>query len=185
MKILHVTNAVGWSGGLEQMSLLIRELARRGHQNFVITQPGSELIAKISDCAQRLIEVSMRQDYDLIAAHKIRRAVVETAPDVVHAHHPTAHALALVALSFTSAPPFVVSRRVSFSPRKNPFSRWKYCSRRITRFVAVSQAVKQTLVDGGVDAGKVDVIYSSAKVKEFFPRSPDARLLAELGIPEG
>ncbi len=185
MKILHVTNAVGWSGGLEQMSLMIRELARRGHQNIVVTPPGSELIAKISDCAAGTRQIPMRQDYDLIGAHKIRRAVFETSPDIVHAHHPTAHALTLVALSFTSAPPYVVSRRVSFSPRKNPFSRWKYGSARITRFVAVSQAVKQTLVDGGVNADKVEVIYSSAKIKEFFPKPPSAAVRSELKIPEG
>lgn len=185
MRILHVTNAVGWSGGLEQMSLMLRELAARGHENHVIAPPGSELFAKVAGSVCSAKEISMHQDYDLIAACKIRAYVKETAPDVVHAHHPMAHALTLVALSFMERPPYVVSRRVSFSPRKNPFSRWKYGSGRITRFVAVSEAVKQTLAEGGVDPAKVGVIYSSAKTDEFFPRPPSEAVRKELKIPEG
>ncbi len=185
MRVLHATNAVGWSGGLEQMSLMIRELSMRGHENYIIAPPGSEIIPKILDCVKGVQQISMHQDYDLIAACKIRSYVKKVCPSLVHAHHPMAHALTLLALSFTSVPPFIVSRRVSFSPRKNPFSRWKYGSGRINRFVAVSRAVKQTLVEGGVDAAKVEVIYSSAQLKEFSPRPPDLKIKSDLKVPDG
>lgn len=185
MKILHVTNAVGWSGGMAQMGLLIRELARRGHENVLVCQAGCELLPKIADVPVATEILHMHQDYDVIAAYKLDQIIHRMKPDVVHAHHPMAHAIALLAMTFHAQPPLVVSRRVSFSPRKNPFSRWKYRSGHIAKYSVVSQAVRDTLVKGGVQPEKIEVIYSSVDPEKFAPRPASPALRKELGIPEG
>jgi glycosyltransferase involved in cell wall biosynthesis len=131
----------------------------------------------------RIELIPMFQDYDLIAAWKLRRLVRKTRPDIVHTHHATAHAVTLLALSFTDRPPLIVSRRVSFSPRRNPFSRWKYRSARIDRYVVVSRSVMDTLVRGGVDREKIRVVYSAVNPDEF-KVDPSDSLRRELGIPE-
>lgn len=183
MKILHVTNAVGWSGGMKQILVLAEELEKRGHENILVCPPGCELIPRLAGTKVRIELLPMFQDYDLIAAWKLRRLVRETRPDIVHAHHATAHAVALLALTLTARPPFVVSRRVSFSPRRNPFSRWKYRSGRIDRYVVVSRSVRDTLVRGGVDRDKIRVIYSAVNPDEFKVDSSDP-LRRELGLNE-
>ncbi|MBI2915403.1 MAG: glycosyltransferase family 4 protein [Elusimicrobia bacterium] len=185
MKILHVTNAVGWSGGMEQMGLLLAELKKRGHTNILVCPPGSELISQISPLGIPVHTVPMFQDYDLIAAYRCRRWISQYQPEIVHAHHPIAHAISLLALTATQKPAFVVSRRVSFSPRRNPFSLWKYQSGRIHAYTVVSQSVRQTLIQGGVEPSKIEVIYSAFDPKEFAPKSAHETLKQFLQIPAG
>jgi len=55
------------------------------------------------------------------------------------------------------AKPLVVARRVAFPLKRGIASRWKY--RRAAAYLAVSEFVKQVLVDGGVDADRVAVVY--------------------------
>jgi hypothetical protein len=76
-------------------------------------------------------------------------------PDLVHAHDARAHAVALAALVGRRTIPLVVTRRVAFVPR----GRIKY-GPRVARFIAISNAVKDALVAGGVDAQRIDVVYS-------------------------
>jgi glycosyltransferase involved in cell wall biosynthesis len=175
---------VGWSGGMEQMSLLMAGLEGRGHQNVLVCPPGSELIQKISKAVQVYL-LPMFQDYDLIAAWKLNRLIRTVQPDVVHAHHPMAHAIALVALSFGNPTPLVVSRRVSFSLRKNPFSQWKYQSSRIHKYSVVSHAVQQTLVQGGVPESKIEVIYSAVNPNSFIAKKSVSEIKQELKIQDG
>lgn len=184
MKILHVTNAVEWSGGMEQISLLVTELEKNGHENLLACPPGSKLLEKLPHLKEKFHLIPMRQDYDVIAARKLRRLWQKTSTEIVHAHHSTAHAVALLSVLFSKIPPLIITRRVSFPPRKNPFSRWKYLSRRIHAYSVVSQSIKDTLVSAGVDSDKIRVIYSAANPEKFSPREPDKHLRKELGIPE-
>ncbi len=185
MKIIHVTNAVGWSGGCQQLTYLIEGLEALGHQNILVCPPRSELLARLSKTSAVFETCSMFQDYDLFAARRIRNLVKKYAPDILHTHHAMAHAISLVALQGTHSPPLVVSRRVSFKMRNNIFSRWKYGSRRIQRYVAVSHAIKGTLIQGGVPAPRIQVIYSAYDARNFFPQPPHPKIVAELKIPNG
>ncbi len=185
MKILHVTNAVGWSGGCQQLTYLIEGLEAKGHENILVCPPKSELILRLSRTSTPIEIFHMIQDYDLIAAYHLRNVIRRYSPDVVHAHHSMAHAIALVSLMLKESPSLVVSRRVSFKPRKNIFSLWKYRSKKICRYVAVSQSIKQTLMEGGVPSKRIEVIYSAYDANSFFPQEPNKKILEELKIPEG
>ncbi len=184
MKILHITNGVEWSGGMEQITLLITALKARGHTNLLACPPGSKLIDRLKPLSIDITAISMLQDYDLIAAWKIRAMVQRDRPDVVHTHHAIAHAVTLVALAGMKKPPLVVSRRVSFPPKKNPFSRWKYCSSRINAYTVVSRSVKETLVAGGVHAEKIHVVYSALDPERFSNLPATSETKKSLGIPE-
>lgn len=184
MKIFHVTNAVQWSGGMEQISLLIAELQKKGQENVLVCPPGSELIQRFSGSGIKIELLPIFQDYDLIAVWKLKRFIRFHLPDVVHAHHSMAHAIALLSVIGRKRPALVISRRVSFPPRKNPFSKWKYKSKRINKYVVVSQGVKETLIRGGVESSRIDVIYSAVNPEQFRIRSPNPQLRRELNIPE-
>ena len=73
--------------------------------------------------------------------------------DLVHAHDARSHALA-VALARA---PVVVSRRVAFPIRTGLLSRWKY--RQAAHFIAVSEFVRARLVECGIPAEKISVVY--------------------------
>jgi glycosyltransferase involved in cell wall biosynthesis len=186
VKVLHVTESRSWSGGTVQLWNLCMALGRRGHEAGLFCPPNAELLKHTPGSGVRVWTRGMRQDYDLPAAWTLAKAVREFKPDVVHAHHPRAHALSLLAGLFAPMPRLVVSRRVSFRFKPwNVFSHLKYRSGRISAYTAVSSDIGKGLVEQGVRADKVHVIHSGVDVKKFSPRPPSAEVRAALKLPAG
>jgi glycosyltransferase involved in cell wall biosynthesis len=79
----------------------------------------------------------------------------------------------------------VISRRVAHRPKQNLGSRIKYTSRAVTRIVAVSSAVKDVLVDYGVDPARVEVVYDGTDPFRYRAGLDRARVRRELGVPDG
>src|SRR4030067_1393500 len=124
----------------------------------------------------------MRQDYDLIAAWKLRDLIRKHSFDLIHAHHPTAHAISLIAARLSGIPGLVVTRRVIFKIKRNPFSRWKYLSHRINRFVAASNAIGRILQRYGVPPARVAVIPDAVDLERFNPKYDREEARKQLGI---
>jgi glycosyltransferase involved in cell wall biosynthesis len=184
MRLLHVTESRGWSGGTVQLWSLCRGLVERGHAAALFCPPDGELARRLPGSGVVSFACPLRRDYDLRAARRLAEAVRSFRPDVVHAHHPRAHAIALLAGFFGPLPRLVVSRRVSFRLKKwNIFSQWKYRSSRIRSFVAVSEDIRRVLIEGGVPAGRLVVIHSGVDTRRFAPRPTDETLRRELGLP--
>lgn len=184
MRVLHVTESRSWSGGTVQLWNLAAGLVKRGHAAALFCPPEAEILRHVPNSRVVVTECPLREDYDLRAAWRLARAIRAFRPDIVHAHHPRAHATALLANLFTAVPRLVVSRRVSFRLKKwNPFSQWKYRSRAIRTFVAVSEDIRRVLIDGGVSPDKVTVIHSGVDVTKFAPRPPADQLRRDLGLP--
>jgi len=126
----------------------------------------------------------MRQDYDVFAAAHVRRLVARYRPDVLHAQHSTAHAVALMAAWGLRSPVFAVTRRVVFPLGQNIFSRLKYLTKRINGYVAISNAVKEILVRAGVSPARVEVIPSVTDEPGDSPPNQQS-LFGELGLTAG
>lgn len=56
--------------------------------------------------------------------------------------------------------PFVVTRRVPFTPKS---VRVKY-GERVTRFIAISRAVREAMVAGGIASSRIDVVHSGVEL---------------------
>ena len=121
----------------------------------MIAAPDAPLIRRLRSAGIAAAAVRMRGDWDLAAARRVRAVLRTWNADVVHAHDARAHAIALAALIGRRTLPLVVTRRVPFVPR----GRLKY-GRRVARFIAISSAVRDALVAGGVDQARIDLVYS-------------------------
>lgn len=169
-----------------QLWHLCRALVKRGHEAGLFCPLEAELMKHAPGSGVRVWNRAMRQDYDVPAARAIARAIREFRPDVVHAHHPRAHALCLIAGFFAPIPRLVVSRRVSFRFKPwNIFSHLKYRTGRIAAYTAVSADIGRGLIDQGVRPEKVNTIYSGVDVDKFAPRPPAESVRASLGVPAG
>jgi hypothetical protein len=80
-----------------------------------------------------------------------------------------------------------VSRRVAFPPQTNPLSHWKY--RRAAHYLAVSHFVERTLLESGIDASKITVVYDGVPVlppsngsEILVPKSPDPAKGTEMAL---
>ncbi|MBK8250776.1 MAG: glycosyltransferase family 4 protein [Gemmatimonadetes bacterium] len=175
LRLLHVDAGREWRGGQRQVFLLARGQRDRGGEPLVIAQADSPLVKRLRAAGMAASSLRMRGDWDLGAARRLRAHIKAWRPDVVHAHDARSHALALVALLGLPRIPLVVTRRVVFVPR----GRLKY-GRRVSRFIAISQAVRSALVEGGVTEDRIDVVYSGVPA----PRpEPPRDWRVELGWP--
>lgn len=111
--------------------------------------------------------VSIRQDYDLAAARAIARIARERGAGLIHAHHPKAHAVCVLSRWLWTGVPLVVTRRVINPIRKNPFSRFKYNSAKIGRYIAVCQAAADELAAVGVARDRISVIPSGIDTRRW------------------
>ncbi|MBL0058666.1 MAG: glycosyltransferase [Elusimicrobia bacterium] len=184
MRILHVTESRSWSGGTVQLWNLCVGLVRRGHAAALFCPPESELLRHLPESRVEVTVCPLREDYDLRAAWRLAQTIRRFKPDVVHAHHPRAHAIALLAGLFAPVPRLVVSRRVSFRLKKwNVFSQWKYRTKKIRTYVAVSEDIRRVLIGGGVAPDKITVIHSGVDVQRFAPRPAADYLRRDLKLP--
>jgi glycosyltransferase involved in cell wall biosynthesis len=188
-RVLFVSEANEWTGGTAQLLLLAEGLKTKGWDVVIGCRPGSGLSRHAADRGLSTFLVPLREDYDLISGFELAKYIRDKKVDIIHAHHNRSHACCLLAQAVLAAHgetrPFVVSRRVSFSPGKNPFSLWKYRSSLITRIVAVADAVKEVLVKAGVPEQRVEVIRSGVDLARFSPRRASDAQKRALGLPAG
>jgi glycosyltransferase involved in cell wall biosynthesis len=155
LRSLHLDAGRAWRGGQRQVFLLARELRARGAEPLVVGVRGAPLLERAQAAGLATAAASMRADWDLRSAKRVRAIVRTWRPDVVHAHDARSHAIALIALAGDSTP-LVVTRRVTFSLKA---VRVKY-GPRVNRYVAISQAVKAAMVRDGISPQRIDVVHS-------------------------
>ncbi|HVE31923.1 MAG TPA: glycosyltransferase family 4 protein [Gemmatimonadaceae bacterium] len=177
LRVLHIDTERGWRGGERQALWLAGELAKRGHRSIVAARAGEPLARRAEEAGLDVAFSNPLGELDPGAALRLRAVVRRERIDVVHAH--TAHAVAAGALATIGThTPMVVARRVDFPLRANVGTRWKYG--RAAAIIAVSEAVRRVLADGGINPSLITVVPDGVDVhRPVEPASPAT--LAELG----
>lgn len=170
------------TGSVRQMLEAACELSRRGHQVVVVTRPDPRIAAELTNTAVHYHPLPLRHELDLASARQFARLAQELRLQVVHVHKGIAHAVALAASFMGAHYALFVNRGVSFPV--GFFSRWKYRSSRVTKVVAVCEAIRQVvLASTGLPADKVVTVYAGVDTERFHPQRVDAsRFRQELGI---
>ncbi len=175
-RVLHLDSGQSWRGGQRQVLLLALGLRDRGHEPLLIGAPDSPLVKRAQAAGLAVAAIPMIADWDLRAARRIRARMKAWRPDIVHAHDARSHALALLAL-LGSKTPLVVTRRVIFPPKSIGL---KY-GERVTKFVAISNAVRDAMVSRGIAPDRIEVVHSGVRLPSPDVTPRDWR--EELGWP--
>ena len=180
-RVLHLNTEHGWRGGEYQTLALARGLQARGIEALLVVQPDSPLLAKADAAGLQRAALAMRGECDLRAARKLAGLIRKEEIDLLHYH--TAHAVTLGTLAslFCGRRAAVAARRVSFPLRGGPFARLKY-SYRVDRVVAVSEAIRRSLIARGLEPGRVVTVHSGIEPDRFVNGDPK-RLRASLPEP--
>lgn len=179
-RIVHIDDGHGWRGGQHQVFLLLRELASLGLKQLLVTQPGSPLQRRAATLPIQIAEKRMRGEWDLFASAAIAREARAFGATLLHAHTGHAHTLGLRAAR-RSGLPLVVTRRVDFAIRAGFFSRRKYTAEG-QHFIAISQAVRTVLQQGGVAPGAISLVHSGVPPIDSAAAWSRERVRSELGI---
>jgi glycosyltransferase involved in cell wall biosynthesis len=181
LTILHVDTERGWRGGERQALWLARGVARAGHRSLVAARADEPLAGRAATSGLEVIPCAPAGELDLRAALALRRTIRRERVDIVHAH--TAHAVALAALAtLATSARMVLTRRVDFPLRANPFTRWKYG--RADAIIAISHVVQRILVESGIPAARITVVPSGVDLSRTIAPAP-REVLAGLGVPAG
>ncbi len=175
-RVLHIDSGQTWRGGQRQVLLLALGLRDRGHEPLLIAAPESPLLKRAQAQGLAVAAIPMIADWDINAARRIRARMRAWKADVVHAHDARSHALGLIAL-LGSDTPLVVTRRVAFPPKSVGL---KY-GERVTRFIAISNAVRDAMISRGISSERIEVVHSGVTMPDPDVVPRDWRI--ELGWP--
>ncbi len=180
MKILHIDEQTPWRGGEQQACWLIQGLCSYGFEVYAVGKKESAFINQLrKDSNVKTLALPLCSEFDLYSAWKIAQISKAEKIDILHAHTSHAHTLAMMSTWFYAAPKIVVSRRVSFPPNKNIFSKWKY--NHIDLILAVSYYVAKILKEHGIPENKIQVVRSSINLSHI---EVPPYTKSELGIEE-
>ncbi|MBX3174632.1 MAG: glycosyltransferase family 4 protein [Gemmatimonadaceae bacterium] len=154
-RILLVDAGTTWRGAQRQLLLLAHGLRARGIEPLVCVPPRSRLLDECKRAGVATAVRAMRAGFDPLAVRGLRRLISTWHPALVHAHDPRSHALLLAALAARRDPaPLVVTRRMATPPR----GRLRH-GQRVARFIAITEAVRGALRDGGVADNRIVLVH--------------------------
>ena len=180
LSLAHVTGETGFSGGEQQVFLLLEGLRKRGHHSVLLCPPGSR---SQHEAARRGIEarsIRMGNEWSLRSMWEMRRELRASAPDLVHLHTGRANWLGGLA-AWNLGLPALSTRRMDRAVKRNARTRFMY-SRVVRRVVAISGAVRARLIEGGVPPGMIRVITSAVDPEALYPQLGRAATRAQAGL---
>jgi glycosyltransferase involved in cell wall biosynthesis len=179
MRVFHIDRQRSWTGQISRQFQTVQGLIERGHQGGFIVHPGSQLAERARGAGIEGLVVPMR-------GWRFHTSVVQLAwrlrgrqIDVLHAHGARDHLLALMAARLVGIP-HVVRTKHNHTPLRGHMSRW--VMRRTSRVVAVSNFVRDQLVEQGLAADHVETIIDAVDVERFRPRDRDPDCARAFGI---
>ncbi|MFO8007052.1 MAG: glycosyltransferase [Candidatus Brocadiia bacterium] len=185
-RVLHVDEQEGWRGGEQQMLYLARGLKQRGYRTAAVVRPDAAGVERLAEAGISTHQMRMKGEADLGAARRIARLARRGEYNILHSH--TAHAQMLAQLAsrlFWAGAKVVAHRRIEFPVGRGLFGlgRLKYRFG-VDAYVAISNRVKQTLLEAGVPEWRVFVVRSVTDPARFTDVDPAPDLRESLGIPE-
>ena len=172
MRVLLADLETAWRGGQSQALLLLRGLRARGHEAELLSVSGAVLAerARVAGIPVHVAAATFRRPQ---AAWVLRRILRERRFEIIHANEAHALTAAWLAGAHRRAP-VVVSRRVAFPLGAGQLARARYRAAR--RVLAISNFVAKSVVDSGVPASVVSVVYDGVELPP--PAAVDSRTRA-------
>lgn len=170
MKILHVSSAIDWRGGEQQIVYLAEELSKIEDVYQVVLCPRDSVLEEKT--LTRGIPVKTFSKgffHHLVLAFTIKKICSSEKFDCIHIHDAHSHTSAIIAASLLgNKTKLILSRKVDFKIKQNWFSRFKYNHENITAIICVSKAVKSILEFDITNKNiKLRVIYDGIDTSRF------------------
>lgn len=168
MKIIHVSSALSWRGGEQQIAYLLVELAKRNIPQVVFCPEGSPLH---SFCKKNGIAVKTyrkRSGFDFLIALQLTLLCRKAERPIIHAHDSHSHTAAFLSVAFfMNKVPIVLHRRVSFLIKRNLLSDIKYNHSAITHIICVSDHARAQVNSRLLKTDKTVTIHDGIDLSKF------------------
>jgi glycosyltransferase involved in cell wall biosynthesis len=181
LSLFQIDAGKEWRGGQRQSFFLAKELKRRGYSFQYVVQPGSPLHQKAKEAGLPVFPLKISSEADIVSILRLFLAMKRKKCRLVNYHDAHSVAVGSVAASLAKVPLRVISRRVDFPLNKNILSRRKY-TKNVDAIIAISEGVKNVLIEGGVDARRIHVIPDGIDFAPFEDKTSRDYLRQELSF---
>lgn len=182
MHILHLSTALTWRGGEQQIAYLYKGLHSLKVRQTLLCSSKSALMGYCNKYSLHFTHIPKRGSLSWEYAKKIKELVAKENITVIHVHDSHAHNNAILASTFLGVKtPIVLHRRVDFAVTDNFLSKYKYNHQNIKRIICVSQAIKDITAPAIKNQTKLCVIHSG--IDTTLETEVDGRLRQELKLP--
>lgn len=187
IKIVNVISDTNIGGAGKCLINFCRNFDKSKFDISIVLPKDSKLIEKLQDTGVKIIELDGLKDksWDFKALFALIKILREESPDIVHTHSSITARLAAkfvkdCKIVFTRHSVFPVSNWVKSVP-----GRWinKTINENLSdRIIAVAEAAKENLTDGGVSPDKIDVVLNGVERIEKNSEQDKENLKKKLGI---
>ena len=171
LRILHINPEMSWGGGEHQLHSLMSALKQRGHVQTLVCQPGSLLSTRFAQEGTPIERIRMRNELSIVGITHLRRIFRKGPFDVVHFHTARAHMLGAMA-TWSSEPPIRIATRRMEHRTGGRLKALILYNRLTDTTVAISQAVRQALLQAGTRHHKVRIIPDGVDISLFENNDP-------------
>ncbi len=182
IKILHISSAISWRGGEQQIVNLVEglEKVKKEVDQKVYCAKNSALESYLNENSISFSSGEKKSGLSFSFIKSLYLLIKSYRPSLIHIHDSHAHTACIIAHILSNCKiPIILHRRVDFSIGKSFFSRYKYNYSSIKRIITVSKAIKEII--SPVTKSKIEVIYSSWR-KSSIEKVEEINLRKELGI---
>lgn len=160
---------------------LVAAVIERGVPLAAVVRHDATRLDDLAAAGLPLLKVGLRRSTRSDDVRRLRTFLEQQQPQLIHVLRSQSLALLRAALPTARWPPVLFYRGTTEVPRWwNPAHRRKYLHPRMTCFHAVSEAVRQALVSGGVPASRVVVVRKGHDPAWYHATPIDLR--AQLGL---
>ncbi len=174
MNILHISAVKNWGGGENHIENLCFEL-KRSHpevRNLILCSRGKKFHNRLKTSGLDFITAPLKINFDPRFLFRIIRICKTEKIDLIHLHDPRAMALAILADKFSSLPPFVFSKKISFPVKRRKQTLYKYNYPKIKKHLCVSDHTKEIVAEAVKDQGKLLTIYHGTRIDNKSDQTP-------------
>jgi glycosyltransferase involved in cell wall biosynthesis len=189
MKVIHIITALTKGGAETHLYDLIREQVKNGYQIKVIFLHGSDYWQKpLEQLNVEVFPLRIKSYYNLFFEKTLKKVIESFGPDLVHSHLGPGELYGYLGVRGTDVP-FVISKhnRKRFAPIPFGEKVMQFISRRADNVIAISNSVKETFGERGIDIGKIRVVYYALRMDQFanLTEEDSVRLRREWGVADG
>ncbi len=159
---IHIDTRPDWRGGQNQVLLTLRGLKKRGHAVELMALKDGALEKRALDDGFPVHAIpasSVRWQ----GASLLRKLLRDRRYQIVHSHDPHALTLAWLARAHRRAV-LIAQRRVANPLSRGPLALARY--RAAKRIFAVSKFIASSVIESGISANQVEVVYEGVKLPD-------------------
>lgn len=167
MHILHIVTERGWRGGEQQVAYLLKYSQAQQLTTTVCCRANSAMARYCQAQNIPLLLLPLRNSIDIVSAWRIKQFAQAHKVDVVHAQTGLATSLAVWAYNLGLRQPIVVARRVMDKLKTSAWSKKKYASPGIAKFICVSPAAACLFRAGVAEPQRVVTVFDGVDTSRF------------------